>query len=264
MASYFAFKGTRVITLERLLGSMSIVSTIWTQYKLGPVNIISCLLILLWSFSPLGGQAILRILSTELRFTDATTPLVYFNTSFSTGNVSFLNNNDALNLQFSDVREIYASAVLSPSYIQQSSMDQFGNIRIPMIESLDSSSADKDGWVPVPADNVVYSSLIGSPVRGIQATGRSQFRHISSYFHLNCTEPILLNPSVEILWSLPDTANLLCAPNQKFLSFGSNRIVNGTIQGTFSIGSLQDNFWNASFARKNWPMLQRQIIFQSV
>jgi hypothetical protein len=264
MASYLALKGTRLINLERLLGSMSIVNTIWTQYKLGlfNLNVISFLLILLWSFSPLGGQAILRIVSTEIGFTNGTTPLAYFNTSFSTGNVSYLNNNAALLMQFTDVRSIYGSAVISPSYIQESSMDQFGNVKIPMIESLDSSSADKDGWIPVPTDNVVYSSLIGSPLRGIQASGRSQFRHISSYFHLNCTEPLFLNHGVEIFWSLPNSSSL-CVPDQKFLSFGSNRIVNGAIQGTFSIGSLQDNHWDASFAKQNWPMLQRRIIFQS-
>lgn len=263
LASHFAVLGTKLITLERLLGSTTIANTLWTQYKLGAVNLVSPLLILLWSFSPLGGQAILRILSTEPRLTNGTAPVVYFNTSFSVGNVSYLNNMDPPSFYFSDVPSIFTSAIIAPLEIQQSSMDQFGNVKIPMIEGLDATTADKDGWIPVPANNVVYSSLMGNPVAGLPTLGQSRFRHISSYFHLNCTEPVLLDPSAEVFWSIPDTAGL-CRPNQKFLSFGSTRVKNGTFQGTFSVGSLQDNTWDASFANQNWPMKSRQILFQSV
>jgi len=244
---------------------MSILSTIWTQYKLGQVNFSAIFLILLWGFSPLGGQAILRILSTEQRLVNGSAPVVYFNTSFSVGNVSYLSNMDIPTLYFTDVPSIFTSAIIAPLEIQQSSMDQFGNIKIPMIESLDATSAGDDGWISIPsgADNVVYSSLIGNPVAGIPSSGLSQFQHVSSYFHLNCSEPVLLNPSAEIHWSIPDVPGL-CEPNQKFLSFGSTRVLNGSIQGTFSIGSLQDNLYNASFVSNNWPMTRRQILFQSV
>ncbi len=49
---------------------------------------------------------------------------------------------------------------------QQAPEDPWGNVKIPYLEKLDVSTADRDGWVPVPTSGVPYSSLLGLLVIG--------------------------------------------------------------------------------------------------
>jgi hypothetical protein len=145
-------------------------------------------------------------------------------------------------------------------------MDNWGNVKIPMLESFDLNTADANGWILVPTGNVTYSSLVGSPIAGIPPTGRITLEIISSYFHLSCQNPRFLPLNDEYFWSTADEVGLQCNRDHPPSKFGSSRFINNTVQAMFSIGSLMENTWNISFDKNTLSTstnLPRQILFQS-
>lgn len=67
--------------------------------------------------------------------------------------------------------------------------DNWGNVKIPRIESLDLTRADDKGWVPfntTKSEVESYSSLLGIPISDIPATGNASFTVESSYLSLQC------------------------------------------------------------------------------
>ncbi|EON61763.1 hypothetical protein W97_00979 [Coniosporium apollinis CBS 100218] len=64
-------------------------------------------------------------------------------------------------------------------------MDTWGNVKIPMMESLNTSSTS-DGWHAVDANSSVYSSLIGIPVSAVADRANTTFSLETSYWALDC------------------------------------------------------------------------------
>lgn len=64
-------KGIGIATLEQLLGSRAIGSTLLMLISLKSYNVLGLLLVLLWALSLLGGQASLRTPSLEFIFCNA-------------------------------------------------------------------------------------------------------------------------------------------------------------------------------------------------
>jgi hypothetical protein len=89
--------------------------------------------------------------------------------------------------------------------VQQSGMDNWGNLKIPMYEQL-SSRPDGDGWLATGnSTNVTYSSLIGIPISSLNTTYNTTVRLETSYWVLDC--PILYQHSADTTSSprLPGT-----------------------------------------------------------
>jgi hypothetical protein len=61
--------GARVLTLEHLLYSRTVFGTFIAPLALRSFHVITPFLLVLWTLSPLGGQASLRIISTEPKYT---------------------------------------------------------------------------------------------------------------------------------------------------------------------------------------------------
>lgn len=61
------------------MGSRTVASTFVTQVQLRSFNLIGLGLLLVWSLSPIGGQAILHILYTPEKFTTSDANITYFN-----------------------------------------------------------------------------------------------------------------------------------------------------------------------------------------
>jgi len=99
-------------------------------------------------------------------------------------------------------------------------MDTWGNIKIPVLERL-STAPDSDSWRTVPAEDVDYSSLLGTPIASIPEVGSANFSMVSSYFYLNCSKPNCLPLSDGIVWHSVDD-NAFCSLNSSRL-LGSNR-----------------------------------------
>lgn len=175
-------RGTTVGFLEQMTGSLSVGSTVATQLLLHPTNILALLLLGLWSLSPLGSQSCLQILSVRGNTLDTGDSFLvaYFNTNlkpqFSLDNASVTLN------------AFFGASLLAPASIQSSSVDLWGNVKVPDFSRLQQSvSADSNGWFHIQSNEAVaYSSLIGIPLSGVPKEGNITFHMDSSYVAVSC------------------------------------------------------------------------------
>lgn len=188
--------GERLGLLDLLAGSTTLVNTITTQLTLRILSIAGPLLVVLWAFSPLGGQASLRVMTIGNTTISNTTPLQYMVQNRSFG--PFETADDATQIAIID--GLVVASLLSPWKTKLSSVDSWNNVKIPMIEALENSSlSDTDGWYTPSANNTVYSSLIGTPVTNMLDTEvNTTFCMETSYWHLTC-------PVVADIWQPPHT-----------------------------------------------------------
>lgn len=130
--------------------------------------------------SPLGGQATLRILDTELR------PVIFWQ------EVQYISTRSHLGFQGADTDNsfsailmgMYFSSLMSPNTVKNSSLDLWGNVKIPYLIS------DEVEWTGVPEqlDPSLYSSILGVPLFNIPL-GNVIFSMESTYIQLQYTTP---------------------------------------------------------------------------
>lgn len=91
--------------------------------------------------------------------------MAYFNTNLKP---LFLLDNSTVTLN-----AFFGGSLLAPASIQSSSVDLWGNFKVPDFSRLQKIvSADSDGWFHIPSSEVVaFSSLIGVPLSGVQKEG---------------------------------------------------------------------------------------------
>ena len=151
-------QGTSIGLIEQLLGSKTVVSAVTSQFKVHTLNFLTPGLIILWAFSPLGSQAALKAVAKLELDSSTSASLEYLNTQsgFSiVGGSSF----DSLDTQ---INAIFISALISPVSIKTAPQDAWGNVKVPMLESLAADHADDGGWHSLGINSQVqYSSLIG-------------------------------------------------------------------------------------------------------
>lgn len=188
-------RGERLGVLDLLAGSSSLVNTITTQTSVRTLSYAGPALVALWALSPLGGQASIRVMSVGNSTVQDTTPVSYM----SMGNLTedFATADDASPLAV--VKGLYSVALLSPYRQRQSPTDPWNNVKVPIIEDLESTSfAGPDGWYNISSNNTEYSSLIGIPVNIDQSTTLTRdsgfsanltFSMESLYWMLDC--PVL-------------------------------------------------------------------------
>ncbi|KAG8626147.1 hypothetical protein KVT40_006548 [Elsinoe batatas] len=138
----------------------------------------------LWSLSPLGGQASLRLLSRETRMVDSPQTVYYVNTAM-TGLYRRLRYEQARAIdallwdkkryyyspafpgnQFPALQTFLLASMDAPASTQISNEDLWNNVRIPRISCLANITQDADGWRLVP-DNLGkldYASMTGVPI----------------------------------------------------------------------------------------------------
>lgn len=163
------------------MGSNTLFSTVETHYYLRSFGPFGICLILLWALSPLGGQSALRLLSTMQHPNISSTHLNYL----STNQTTYFASTDSQNTTGYVIGAIYTAAILAPKSIRQSSMDNWGNIKIPVYDKLANGPVSGNPWLPVTQD-AVYSSLLGLPVVGRPDGDSVSFTMDSAYFDIDC------------------------------------------------------------------------------
>jgi len=178
-------RGSTLGLLEQLMNSRTVASTITTQIHLRSFNMVGLGLILLWALSPIGSQAVLEIMTIPFDAVPSTADVSYFNSrqqSFAAPDGNFKQS------WFSGFAMLLGASLIAPTDIKTSSMDLWGNVRIPYYSSTlnASSETDSDGWTQIPEGFVpTYSSLFGLPVSSVQV-GNTTFTVESSYIQLAC------------------------------------------------------------------------------
>lgn len=183
VASWKLEQGASLGSLERLVGSRTVGGTIITQARLRSITLISFGLVFLWLLSPLGSQSILRILDTSSESSTSESEVAYSN-SRQASQASSPN----FNSWFSAFAAMFTSALLTPDEAKNSSMDIWGNVRIPLFSSLLNIGPDENGWRQIPkADSSpTYASLFGIPIANLP-NGNTTFNIESTYMELDCS-----------------------------------------------------------------------------
>ena len=250
-------EGGTLGALEQLLGSRTVGGAILTQFQLRAFNLLGLALLLLWVFSPLGSQAVLRMVESRLAtHTESATP-VYFDTNARTIFAgmetrtpnSFTSSNNVLDL----VATMYSALLLTPLAIKDDTTDLWGNVKVPLFSSHGSESTTE--WQDVPSGSD-YSALVGLPILGL-ATGNTTFNMESSYVELQCEEIAAMSGSewegqnlvnstaLERVWD--DSPPVLA--NGTFQGYSTDRNstrVEGGAPFSISVDRLVDPLWSNS------------------
>ena len=186
LAAFALERGATVGLIEYLMASRTVSAAVTTPLRLRFFHPLIPFLLALWSLSPLGGQAALRVVSAELEITSADAGVQYLDVSNSTfllagasGAASF----------YSSVSAVFNGALISPASTKSSGQDVFGNFKVPMIEQMATqTTSHPDGWFEYNnSSNAIYSALLGLPVLGPQAGTDSNFTVETSYVYPNCS-----------------------------------------------------------------------------
>ncbi|EGP82931.1 uncharacterized protein MYCGRDRAFT_97076 [Zymoseptoria tritici IPO323] len=179
--------GAKLGFLDLLAGSTSAANTILTQIHIGLPSLLGLILLVAWAFSPLGGQATLRVLRLQSSDTLTTNDIMYM-----TNNITYMTYvSGSLGLLGTLINGLFNAALLGPRRVKESPVDTWNNVKIPMIEYIaqDQQLIINSTWLPVPQDdNVVYSSLIGIPISTMPSDSRSTFFMETSYLILDCSK----------------------------------------------------------------------------
>ncbi|RGP71954.1 hypothetical protein FSPOR_3069 [Fusarium sporotrichioides] len=243
-------KGATLNLLEQLIGSRTVGSTLVTQISLGRFNILGIALLILWSLSPLGSQAALRMLRTRLEPVYAPSNVLYYTTDapsvFSSSTLVSRGEIDQYRSTQAFMQTMYSSLLLAPPSAKSNAMDLWGNVKIPKLEV----EGDNDGnwknvsWSSAPDS---YSSLVGLPVTNV-TQGNVTFSLESSYIDLDCNR---FSYNISVMkqkvyeWDYFDGNNN-----------GSIRLPNGTFHGingttlpsvwSIAVDRFIDEYWNAN------------------
>ncbi|KAK7993219.1 hypothetical protein PG989_006600 [Apiospora arundinis] len=176
--------GTTVSTLEHLLQSRTVFSAVTAPFTLRQLRIAAPLLLALWSLSPLGGQASLRLVYTAPHLETSKhnfTYLAYVSGSFTGGRGSSAGDDRRIGIY-----SVFTASLMSPIAGQRAHQDLYGNIKIPLLNRVRNFTYT-DTWKVLRQDeDVPWSSLVGLPVENVPASGVSRFIISTGYMVAAC------------------------------------------------------------------------------
>ncbi|KAF3024386.1 hypothetical protein E8E14_014390 [Neopestalotiopsis sp. 37M] len=191
LALFLAERGTTLGTIERLVGSQSLFSTVEKQFVLRGQYLLGCSMILLWILSPVGGQLALRLLSISPSFATYNSTIRYLPIAASL--TSSMEGADAIGSGWASYGPIFMTSLITSRGWSNSSQDLYGNTKIPSLDRMGSVHAvDADGWIVLnDSQTIPYSSILGVPVVGIPPAGWLSFDIQSRYMVVDCSTPVL-------------------------------------------------------------------------
>lgn len=190
LAATFLEHGTTVGLIECLLGGRTVARAIALPFSVQFVHPVMIVLLIIWSMSPLGGRAALRVVSSRLSEERFASTFHYLDVMSSPYIISGASARQAYG---NVVLAAFNAALSSPASAKSASQDLYGNLKIPMIEPLAASKTpNQDGWFDIPSgDTVTYSSLTGLPFLGVDPGHEAEFSIQSSYRHTTCSLSVL-------------------------------------------------------------------------
>ncbi|CAM1509498.1 Fc.00g032370.m01.CDS01 [Cosmosporella sp. VM-42] len=182
-------KGATMGTLEQLMGSRTLGSTFLTQIQLGSYNLLGFSLLLVWVFSPFGGQSLLRMLDLRLSTVVHSSNIIRFDSeaqsNFADWTPGSASGAASTEEWLSILDSMYNALLLSPDSVKYDSMDLWTNLKIPMLQSYGNESSE---WQQVPRVGFEYSALVGFPLTNV-SKGNTSFSIETSYVQLECAKP---------------------------------------------------------------------------
>ncbi|RTE83353.1 hypothetical protein BHE90_002162 [Fusarium euwallaceae] len=266
-------QGVTLGTLEQLLGSQTVGSTVLTHAKLCFMNPLAAGLLFIWIFSPLGGQSLLRILSSRLEPVVQNSTIVHFDSDAASmlahPSPTTEDGGSASEELMRYLGNWYSALLLAPLTIKTDGMDLWGNVKVPFLsEESNHSNWSQVSWSPDPE---YFSSLAGYPVSNV-SMGNSTFSMQTSYLQLNCSKQ--QRRAWDFVYNMTSLEN--------FFEWDNVTYQNGTIYGArdwtgtstawnFGVDRFVDPFWlNTSLLseRLDWgrpytTAFRRPFIFEN-
>lgn len=198
LAAWKLERGSSLGALEQLMGSLSTGSILSTIYSLRSLNFLTVALVTMWALSPIGGQASLFLLGTELESVFSSDQVDYFDTN---GNTTFFGADYSTVLP--ELNALLLSSLMTPNSIKSSNHDLWGNVKVPNLAQAGVKNSNSSGWIPVsngPVDTISYTSLLGVAITNDSAPGNTTFLMETSYVAVTCFSitsgpPIIVMPA---------------------------------------------------------------------
>lgn len=256
-------KGIKLGTLEQFLGSKTVGGSVISIIRLRVVNLLCVAIIAGWAFSPLGSQGILRMLNTKLAPVTEPSTITYYDTDSKTRLSDWSTVSQVHSMAVENgvlvLDSMYRAVLLTSDSAKADTMDHWGNVKIPYLDSY-SRSRNSNDWKTVPDNNESeFSSLVGIPVSGI-APGNTTFSLESTYVHLDCGN--ITKTSVTVDDEFVATFPRLTEMNSSALCFAGGspngcgvRVPNGTWQG-----HALDDWLDQSSGRSSWKLAMDRFI----
>ncbi|KAJ3541523.1 hypothetical protein NM208_g4577 [Fusarium decemcellulare] len=267
-------KGATLGLLEQLIGSRTVGSTFLTQIYLRKFNLLSLILLLIWAFSPLGSQSVLRMLRTRFEPVNESSQVLYYPTDARSLFSSVVVNDPVSSASWASIsvyiQGVYTALFLSSLSAKTNAMDLWGNVKIPRLEIDSRNMASGDNWHSISSitEPDFYSALVGLPVTNV-TKGNATFFLESSYVDLQCSE-LIRNDSFYAIqssfnWSDPDLWNAEPKPNGTW--YGANYTTLRT-PWTMALDRFVGDYWvgwgNVSHRSSfNTNMMNNPILFEN-
>lgn len=249
LAMWKSERGTTLGFLEQLLASRSLFGAVQILWLLRVFNAAGVALVVLAIVSPLGSQSSLQILKIKDRPNLSQLQVAYL----STGRESYSQFTSQTYYQYAlgSMDNMYAGALSAPSSVKNSTVDLWGNVKIPCLSRLVATSLvdDPDGWrtVSPEPDYRKYSSLIGIPVLGLPAIGNTSFTMETNYQELNCDRITREGGRDVPQVAEPFSSSVDIPPNGTFWGTPSNDLYGSfiAVDGLRGFVSHLDNIWKS-------------------
>jgi len=181
-------KGGRIGILDTLASSTSLTSTVTSQLQLRSLSILSVALLAVWSLSPIGGQASVRIMTVGSKDIKIHDSLWYMVDSGYLGAYT----SAEMELQGGSMAgTVFVTALMGSPATKSSPLDVWGNVKVPRFEGYEEvAKLDHDGWYETKdGDSDAYSSLVGIPILGMSRSNFIDYvtRIHSPYLSLQCS-----------------------------------------------------------------------------
>ncbi|KAH7148525.1 hypothetical protein EDB81DRAFT_792487 [Dactylonectria macrodidyma] len=207
--------GERIGKLDLLYGSTTVISTVTTISDYGEFSILAVALVVAWALSPLGAQSALRVLSFRPGKEVAFTTMPYFNMSTPFPDTF---EGGSFGSYSAPIISSFISSISAPKSTKQSSLDSWGNIKVPVLELLPGyKGLTSQDWISInrtgdEADRITYSSLIGIPVAGVPSSTNSTFTIETFYTNFDCGT-LRSVPNVTTKWKEMESDSADCWNN---------------------------------------------------
>ncbi|KAF6824630.1 hypothetical protein CMUS01_10157 [Colletotrichum musicola] len=252
-------QGNSLGLLEQLMGSRTVGSTLVTLFTLRTLNLLAAALLCVWVFSPLGAQAILRMLDSTPSINPNPAVISYFDTRAPVPSwLALTQGSDTadgpIRPTVATIATLYTCLVGTPKANKVDTMDLWGNVRISFLAPV----AD-DAWRDVSnisADG--YSSLTGVPIHYL-GNGNATFSLESSHAYLTCPNATKFpaNGSLRAALGNISEANVTSFPPGETTRNGTwrgatyNRVGSRSTQWGFAVDRFIDTSWRSKGAGNN-------------
>jgi hypothetical protein len=135
IAAWKLERGVNVASIEYLLGSRTVFGVIITPLRLRFLHYALPLLAILWTLSPLGGQASLRVISSGPVYSNVTLTVSYLESlsPFWMGGGATSSDGELFG---SAIDAIFIGALICRQNTKDASQDIYGNLKIPILEDV--------------------------------------------------------------------------------------------------------------------------------